>query len=91
MSTYLYVDNTASVPSDKDLTSITNKLNLTLKEASMWFKNHKLSLNVTKTKFMPFGMPQRLLSCTFTVISYSGTEVELINNYQNPVSNMTVT
>ena len=82
VSIYLYVDDTAIVASDKDPVIISQQLNTALEQASRWFANHKLSLNVSKTKFMPFGTTQRLQSCVFPVISYSGTEVELVKSYR---------
>ena len=68
VSTYLYADDTAIVASDKDPLIIANKLNVALDQASTWFRNHKRSLNVTKTKFMPFGTPQRLPLYVFPVV-----------------------
>ena len=82
VDTYLYVDDTAIVASDKDPLIIANVLNTALTQASTWFQNHKLSLNMSKTKYMPFGTPQQLSLCVFPVISYGGTEVKLVNTYK---------
>ena len=82
VKTYLYADDTAIVARDKDPMIITNKLNSALGQVSIWFRNHKLSLNVGKTKFIPFGTPQWLSLCVFPVVSYAGEEVEMVNTYK---------
>ncbi len=81
VNTYLYAGDTAIVVIDKDPVTISIKLNRALEQASLWFRNHKLSLNVSKTKFMPFSTLRRLISCVFPAVPYSGVENEMVNSY----------
>ena len=58
--TTLFADDTAiycSVPSSENLQT---KLNEDLHRVKEWLNSHKLSLNVSKTKFMVIGGRQRL-------------------------------
>ena len=60
VKTFLYADDTALVVNGTDLAEVSNKLNDALRHANTWFKNHRLSLNLSKTQIMIQGTHQRL-------------------------------
>ena len=49
-STFLYADDTARVVDGKTSKDVADKLNASLTGAGTWFKNHRLSLTIFKTK-----------------------------------------
>ena len=57
--TIMYADDTNCFISGKDLTEISNTLNVELSKLVTWLKANKLSLNITKTHYMVFA-PKRL-------------------------------
>ncbi len=59
-STFLYADDTALVVKVDDAIELNNKLNESLEMAGIWFRNHRLSLDVAKTKTMVFGTQQKV-------------------------------
>ena len=57
---YLYADDTALVVSGTDVEEVSANLNEALHYAGTWFSDHRLSLNLNKTKMMVHGTQQRL-------------------------------
>ena len=55
----LFADDTNIFFSHKDPEQLINTLNIELEKLSVWFKSNKLSLNLTKTKFIVFNPRQR--------------------------------
>ncbi len=60
--TFLYAGDTALVVNGSNATELNTKINESLELAGMWFRNHQLSLNVSKTKMMVFGTQQKVRS-----------------------------
>ena len=52
-STTLFADDTYLTLSDKNLTDLENRANDQLKNIDIWFYSNKLSLNHSKTKYIP--------------------------------------
>ena len=61
LESILFADDTNLFISEKDPVSLNNTLNSELSKLSAWFAANKLSLNISKTKFMVFRpRPKRL-------------------------------
>ena len=56
----LYADDTALTVSDVNPDTVIMKLEHELNKVTQWFKLNKLSLNMAKTKYELFGLPQRI-------------------------------
>ncbi len=82
INTFLNADDTALVTTGDCIDTIERNLNEALTEAKKWFDNHKLSLNVTKTKGMSFGTAQRLKQSVAMSISFNGDAVEQVSHFK---------
>ena len=81
-STYLYADDTTI--SVRGLTSIEidGKLNRNLHCLATWFRKNKLSLNLSKCKFMIFGTCHQVNRIGNLVIRYENTTLEQISSFK---------
>ena len=52
--TLLFADDTAVLDSDSDLPSLINRVNTELQKIANWFRANKMSVNVSKTKYIIF-------------------------------------
>ena len=50
----LFADDTIFVNSNKDLKTLEESTNIQLERAKIWFQSNKLSLNISKTKYIVF-------------------------------------
>ncbi len=82
VDTFLYADDTALVTSGDSIFAIERNLNGSLTAAKQWFDNHKLSLNVKKTKGMTFGTKQKLNQTANMKISFDGEVVEHVTQFK---------
>ncbi len=53
-----------------------------LAKASSWFSNHKLSLNLSKTKVMYFGTYHKLNDVNDSSLDFNGSSIELVDSYK---------
>ena len=60
IKTFLYADDTALVSSSDSVEKASISLGLAQEVAGAWFNDHKLSLNVGKTKRMTLGTNQKV-------------------------------
>ena len=79
MHTFLYVDDTTLVTSDNTINEIADQLNTAMGMAASWFRNHKLSLNVSKTKLMVMGTTRRLRECNVMPPAKMNNETECMS------------
>ena len=49
----MFANETNLFLSNKDINKLFNDMNIEMQKLSIWFKKNKLSLNLTKTKWMP--------------------------------------
>ena len=56
----LFADDTNLFFSHKNLRTLFSKMNAELSKINKWFKANKLSLNVTKTKYIIFSKPYKI-------------------------------
>ena len=83
IKTFLYADDTALVSSGDSIAATSDILNQALESASIWFNNHKLSLNVKKTKHIVFGTSQHLNSGTIIApVAVNGEVVESVEEFK---------
>ena len=85
-STFMFADDTTFQISSQNLTQLTHLANCELEKASVWFQCNKLTLNVSKTKFIIFRnrsmkLPQEdiVLKIGTESLERVGTEMPLKN------------
>ena len=76
--TYLYADDTSFLKSSNDLQQLINDCNNELKKAQTWFNANKLSLNVSKTKYMIFRNSKTEINEGICKIKIGNEEIERI-------------
>jgi hypothetical protein len=59
--TLLFADDTTLQFSSNDLNILYNTVNIELEKAAEWFKANKLTLNISKTKYMLFRQPSQMI------------------------------
>ena len=67
LESILFADDTNLFVSEKDPVTMNNILNSELNKLSAWFAANKLSLNISKTKFMVFRPRQKRLCYDFDI------------------------
>ena len=77
-NTYLYADDTTTVVSGKDIAQINNKLLGELSVASMWLKEHMLTLNPSKTKVMYFGTQPKLANIDVNILQVENESIDVL-------------
>ena len=75
--TLLFADDTSFLLSGRDLNELYALVNTELEKAFTWFKANKLSLNVSKTKYLVFRSPKMPLNVNLS-IKIGNEEVERI-------------
>ncbi len=78
----LYTDNTLLLFSHKDLNVIKLLLESDLDNATIWLKENKLHLNVSKTKWTLFSTQKRLHGVRYPSVTVNGQELERVNQYK---------
>ncbi len=80
--TYLYANDTARVMTCSTINEVSDGLNMTVEQANIWFDNHSLNLNVSKTKAMHLGTAQRLNNNVIDPpITCNGSFVENVRSF----------
>ncbi len=83
IKTFLYADDTALVSTGDTIGMTSDSLNLALDRAGRWFNDHKLSLNITKTKHMVISTTHKLNTTTvITPVSLNGDKVEIVSEFK---------
>ena len=59
----LYADDTVIYFSSSSIAEIKHYLNEDLSKLSLWFNRNRLTLNISKSKFILIGSPQKISSC----------------------------
>ena len=80
--TFLYADDTVIVCKDKDHTEVNDKLAIQLDKAQTWLRNHKLSLNLTKTKVMYPGMINKTNKEQHSTLSTGHGKIEVVTKFK---------
>ena len=81
--TLLFADDTTFQMSGLDLTLLFTDANLELEKASTWFRANKLTLNVSKTKFMIFSEKDIDLNALGLKLKIGDADIEQIGrNYK---------
>ena len=76
----MYADDTHLTYADNDICSIEASLNQDLSNINRWLIANKLTLNMTKTKFMLIGSRQKLSSlAVLPALEINGTQLNRIN------------
>jgi hypothetical protein len=76
----LFADDTTCLGKGKNLSDLTNYVNLELQKISNWFRANKMAVNANKTKFIVFrtrGKPINPLDC---ILYFNENEIGLPNN-----------
>ena len=75
---FLFADDTTILDSDKNLSTLSSRVNLELVKLDTWFKTNKLSLNTDKTKYIIFG--SKCKTKTDICIKIVNTAIERVND-----------
>ena len=81
-STYLYADDTAIVCSGKTFTDVSHKLEQQLFNARKWLQNHKLTLNLPKTKVMFFGTQNKLSKIETKTLDTRSGDLDIVDQFK---------
>ena len=78
-----YADDTTrtSTLNSFECSDIRNNVNKELNKISNWLKANKLSLNVKKTKFMIFHMPQK--KTEIPLLQINGANIDCVSDLNN--------
>lgn len=76
----LFADDTIFVNSNKDLKTLEESTNIQLERAKIWFQSNKLSLNISKTKYIVFRTNRMANVNPEFKITIGDREVERIGN-----------
>ena len=83
IQTFLYADDTALVSTGNSIDETSDKLIAALEDAGKWFQDHKLCLNIQKTKHMVFSTSHRLKTTTdIKPVTVNGTTVEEVTQFK---------
>ena len=78
--TLLYADDTTFQLSSKHLSDLSIKVNKELEKAANWFSSNKLTLNISKTKFMLFKPKRINVDVSELKININGISLERIGS-----------
>ena len=73
--TVLYADDTALMYSSDDANDMSENLNNNLSNVGSWLRSNKLSLNVSKTKYMICGTKKRIDQFSNVKLSIDGDDI----------------
>ncbi len=79
---YLYADDTALVVTGESEDEIVHKMSNDLNQCSTWLNDHRLALNVGKTKLMFFGTAAKLSCVETTEIDFVNGTVFVVDEYK---------
>ena len=79
---FLYADDTAILVKGDNFETIKEKLLSELRNVSTWMIDHRLSLNVDKTKAMFFGTQNRLAKINEESLPFEDTSVEIVDQFK---------
>ncbi len=80
--TSMYADDTAVFYFAKDVDELAVSIQYDMQSISYWMRQNRLSLNVSKTKFMLVGNKQRLNRVGDIRISLNGETIEAVQNFK---------
>ena len=75
----LYADDTALYYSANDIENVMNVLSREMMCVGEWLRANKLTLNISKTKFIIFGSPHRLRNLPDIKLQLYGKEIERVD------------
>ena len=64
---FLFADDTAVLHQDKDITKLSDNLNMEIDKISNWLTANKLSLNIAMSKLLLFGLTNKTESNKFEI------------------------
>ena len=80
--TFLYADDTAILCTGDSIEEIDNILRIELANAAKWMNDHRLSLNLAKTKVMYFGTQNTLKKINTTTLKFESTDIEVVKSFK---------
>ena len=79
---FLYADDTAITATGNPAAAVSKMLNEALVVSHAWFSEHKLALNLSKTRAMLFGKRQKLTRTDELDIIHNNVEVENVTSFK---------
>lgn len=80
--TVMYADDTTLLFSSSDPVSLQRNLNSNLSNIASWFYDNKLTLNVSKTKFMLFGTSKNLDKFSAVSLIFDNNIIEKVTHFK---------
>ena len=80
--TVLYADDTALMYSSDDANDMSENLNNNISNVGSWLRSNKLSLNVSKTKYMICGTKKRTDQFSNVKLSIDGDDIERVSTFK---------
>ena len=80
--TVMYADDTSLLISSSDPSCLQSSLDHNMGLIASWFESNKLTLNLSKTKFMLFGSPHNLNKFCNIDLSYNGVMIEKVDHFK---------
>ena len=78
----MYADDTTSLCSASDALTLQSELDTHLNRIVEWFKENKLTLNITKTKLMLFGSNHNLQNFQDVSLKFGEDEIERVDSFK---------
>ena len=78
--TVMYANDTTLLVRSSDPSCLRSSLNQNMSRIADWFREKKLTLNLSKTKLMLFGTPYYLGKLENISLVYDGEEIEKVDN-----------
>lgn len=80
--TYLFADDTSFIKSSKNLNDLMYECNLELEKAKIWFRANKLTLNISKTKYMIFRNPKAEFNEESFKLRVGNEDIERVKSFK---------
>jgi hypothetical protein len=78
--TFLFADDTTCIDTDSHLPSLINRVNAELQKLANWFRNNKMAVNTSKTKFILFHSKGKQINIDPNSIVFNNNEIGYPNN-----------
>ena len=79
----MFADDTCALDKDSDLEKLTTRCNQELQKIANWFMTNKISVKVSKCKFILFHKPRKKFNQDICKISYNSNEIGNCNDPKN--------
>ena len=79
---FLYTDDTAIVCTGSTSNEIVTKMTMELHQAAEWLSDHRLTLNLNKTKAMFFGTAPKLSNVSIDHMEFESVQLDIVDKFE---------